>query len=526
MAIDLGKSPSGVLPEIPTVALTNYPPAPGDYLPEEPTEQLPTGHRPAPGFVRRMINSVRERLSARRQGSAELGQLALADVAVADKPVLEAPTYEGVRDLARAQMQEVAARYAYEVAASDIAVPVDERVRVSVRPAEAGEVPLPDGWTPRSVSIYSTHDPWQTANPGLVGAVRGLIEGTTKVIKQVDGDVEAMRALGMTVKPGLTYATSNRNAGGKRPTVITEELCKIDPSLCQWINILPNAEGLYPVVHPNGGTYIRDPQTGEIINRPSSPALMALTAGADNGRAVREREAIAVDYLSYYLARVLDRRAIADGELRLTDLGSGTGDPGMRTALAMLPQLGPNGRVVVNGYDNSESSLAVATRMAQRLSRDHPNGGKLEFRDRFLHILTPDGLRQAVAESGAHIYQSMGVTEYTASENASSRQEQQQYEIMRRMGMVSTEDFYRIVYEAMPEGSVWITGNMQPNPELPFVERGLGWGSICARTLEEMTSIQRSDIPGEAVDMIVPDPKNSAGIYNLFAIRKLSAHSR
>ncbi|HSX30153.1 MAG TPA: hypothetical protein VLE73_06355 [Candidatus Saccharimonadales bacterium] len=438
-----------------------------------------------------------------------------------------------IRGRVTAAMTEVAQTFSDTIQDIDIVVPEDTRVRLELHDVDPKDVELPEGWVPRSVKRYKTVDPWHEENPDIVKAVKKLTEDTVAMAEDVRGDIRRMRAVGLSDGRDLAYQDAHRNARGKRTTPITRALMDIDPerygtmddpmTMAEWIRRLPNAEGLYPVAHPDGGMYVLvDPKTGVVQHRPSTKALMALTLGSQNGRGVREREVLMEHSTREHLeTEAMQKRIHRKGAVWLTDLGSGTGDPGMRIGLSTAPLLGPDGKVIVNAYDNNPNSLAVAKHISAKLADEHPEGKRLRYYGHRSEFATESILRATVRWSRANVYQSAGFTEYTSSEQASTPEERQQRALMGRGGMVSAEDFHAIMYQEMPYGAIWNTGNMQPNEESKFVTDGLGWGYICIRGLYEYASIlQRARIPGRAVDLYVPDPANSAAIYNYVGITR------
>ena len=161
--------------------------------------------------------------------------------------------------------------------------------------------------------------------------------------------------------------------------------------------------------------------------------------------------------------------------------------------------------------------------MATHIASQKKSSGTLEFNPSIANLLTEEGIENAVAGTNAHIYEAIGFAEYMPSDVPATEMEQQQRERTRRIGYLSAEEFYGTIYKNMPHGSVLLTGNMRDDsPQASFVIDGLGWPGIIQRSTEDYLAIlERAGIPAEAVELYIPDPQNSAAVYNLVAIKKL-----
>jgi hypothetical protein len=236
-----------------------------------------------------------------------------------------------------------------------------------------------------------------------------------------------------------------------------------------------------------------------------------------DGRAVREREA----WERAMMLEAIHEMDLPDGALTITSLGTGTGEPAMDTALDVMNQIHGEGSftVTVNGVDLNAASLAVASHIA----KEKQTSGALEFIPTPANLLTAEGIALAVSGTQPQVIEAIGFAEYVPSDFASTEMEQQQRELMRRGGCLSAEEFYGAIYENMPQGSILLTGNMRDDsPQASFVIDGLGWKGIIQRSTEDYLSIlERAGIPSEAVKLYMPDSTESAGVYNLVAIKKL-----
>ncbi len=416
-------------------------------------------------------------------------------------------------------MEAVTARYQDDLAWREVTVPAEPEVVVDFEPLRPAEV-LPGHSEPAGTVLrYSTLDPWQEENPALVDAVGRLTDGTIAVTEMVEAEIKEKRDAGVDIHPkGLTYVNSRRNGKGKNLTVVTRELCTFDDGLEDWITHLPEAERLHPVAHPDEGTFVLNEAGDGIDNIPSTLALQALAIGSKNGRAVRERTAV----MHTMLPHLVDLGRLAGQEvIRLADMGSGTGDPGQRSAVSLLQHLGPEAYALVNGYDLNPKSLKVAEFMCRRLAATLPDPSKLRFVGHETNFLTKEGL-DAVAEENPDIWQSFGFTEYVPADETDDPVEQAQRKSMARMGLMSAEEFHAGVYERMKPGAVWLTGNIQPNPEGKFVTHGLGWGNIIERSLRKYIGVfDRGGIPPKARTLFQPHARRSGAVYNLMAVTKL-----
>lgn len=368
-----------------------------------------------------------------------------------------------------------------------------------------------EGWAPR-VRQYASRDPWQEANPELAQATNDMIEATMAVTRRSAGSED----------PSLAYLDGKRANGGRKATIATEALIAADETMGTWIKTLPRAENLRAVAQPwkSVKTILRDKNTGEFTEIESSNHLIALTGGSGDGRAVREREA----WERQTVTDIISAEQLAGGELRLTSLGTGTGEPAMDSGIAIVRDLvGEEGKVSITGYDVNPNSLAIAQKLAERKSAELGAADAVEFTGAITNLLSAEGLAKAVSDSDAHVYEAIGFAEYVPSANAKDPVEQQMRAMMARGNLLSAEDFYKTIYDNMPQGSVLITGNMRrDSPQGDFVTDGLGWPGIIKRdTNEYLTILRDAGIPAEAVDLFVPDQEKSAAAYNLVAIRKI-----
>lgn len=406
----------------------------------------------------------------------------------------------------------------------------DERdAKIIITESFSDEPTTKSGWRPHLVASYASEDPFRTANPLLTKAGMDLVNRTNEVIRHVQSCDPT------NADPTLTYLNLNRSGHGKRSTVITEGLISADEGIAAWIKNLPDAEELSPVAHPwsdrgaikavmeqietRSGKLILKPKIGNdglpvVSYRPNSVRLSALVGGANDGLAVRERDA----WERVVLPEFIDMQNI-DGELRITSIGTGTGEPAMDTGLAMAERTEEKTLTVI-GYDVNPASLAVAQYVAAKKAEKH--NGRLSFVGRIANILTKEGLVEAISSTQPHIVEAIGFTEYVPSDAATSDSERKQREMMIRSGLLSAEEFIGTIYEHMPVGSVFMTGNMRnDSSQAPFVLHGLGWKGIIQRSTEEYMSIfERAGVPASAVNLYMPQPDKSSGVYNLVAIKK------
>ena len=375
---------------------------------------------------------------------------------------------------------------------------------VDITPVEA-DAALP-GWKPVQTYIYKSIDPFQSANPKLVAATTSFIQ--TAMVQAA--------MLKNTKDPELTYLSINRSGKGKKQTLLTELVRSTDPGIDDWITNLPDAERLRPVAspHKNTPTIIRT-KDGKIVEIPLTDALQALVGTAGDGRAVREREA----WERIMVRDVIANTKLPDNKLVITSLGTGTGEPAMDTAIDAMQTVHGDAKysIQVNGFDINPNSLAIAEHIAAS------KGDALHFVPGLANILSADGIKQVVAGTQANVYESIGFAEYVPSDDAPTEMERKQRETMKRAGCLSAQEFYGTIYEHMPKGSVLVTGNMRDDsPQASFVVEGLGWKGIIQRPTEDYLRILKgAEIPSEAVELYMPDPKDSAAVYNLVKITKL-----
>jgi hypothetical protein len=376
---------------------------------------------------------------------------------------------------------------------------------------------LSSGWRPDAVYHYGSIDPWQICNPERTRAMQYL----------VDTVVEHAHIGHRYKEWELAYGQddSGRSRSGRKATALTKAIIAIDGCLGEWVKGVPRAESLRPIASPWSDTQIitRDGDRG-FSYVTMSPAMLALAGGLGDSRGVRERAA----WESLMLMRMQDtlRQYVErDDALILTSLGTGTGEPIMDTGIDLMSAMCGDSasRIIVNGFDLDADSLAVATHLAETKSAGLP--GDLVFNPGLVNILDRDGISTTVAGTNAHIYEAIGFAEYVPSDHATSECESKQRAIHRRLGRLSAEEFFQAIYEDMPLGSVFLTGNMRKDrPNDPFVIDGLGWPGIIERGTEEfLTILERARIPGAAVQLFLPKRETSSGVYNLVAITKLAA---
>lgn len=459
------------------------------------------------------------------------------DVLTNQVPAQPYPSSEPVddgdlHDLARHETRAIVEAFWHETSGLVVTdVPAGEReTEIALRPVTSADLAAESGWKPEHVQVYTSQDPFQQANPKLTAAADSLGERTVGLIHRLRLlDPEA-------ADPALTYLSLSRSGRGRRPTIITEGLCETDPGIADWIRHLPDAEELAPVANPwsdcgslraahveaaaADGSTTRAVKIGpdllpEVFFRANTRLLSALVGGGNDGLAVRERDA----WERVILPQLIDMTAISD-ELRLTSIGTGTGEPAIDTGLAMARQTEQHTLKVV-GYDINPASLAVAQVVAAGRAQEHR--GRFEFEGRIANILTRDGLTEAVAGTRPHIVEAIGFTEYVPSDHAADPNEQRQRQLMARVGCLSAEEFIGTIYENLPLGSVFITGNMRDDSrQAPFVLHALGWKGIIQRSTKVYLRIlERAGVPGEAVHLCLPCPDASSGVYNLVAIQKV-----
>jgi len=436
-----------------------------------------------------------------------------------------------LQDLARRATRAIVESFWQETDGLTVTdVPPDQRgTQIALRHVPSADLAAESGWRPGHVSVYTSRDPFQIANPKMTAAADALGDRTVALI-------ERLRLMDPSnADPALTYLSLNRSGRGRRPTLITAGLCEADPGIADWIRHLPDAEELTPVANPWSdcgslravleenpavdGVVTSRPKIGsdllaEVAFRANTRLLSCLVGGGNDGRAVRERDA----WERVILPQLIDMTAVSDG-LRLTSIGTGTGEPAIDTGLAMARQTEKHTLKVV-GYDINPRSLAVAEVVAARRARQHQ--GRVEFEGRIANILSQDGLTEAIAGTRPHIVEAIGFTEYVPSGHATATNELQQRQVMARMGCLSAEEFMATIYENLPTGSVFITGNMRDDSrQAPFVLHALGWKGIIQRsTRDYLRILERAGVPGEAVHLCLPCPDASSGVYNLVAIQK------
>ncbi len=456
---------------------------------------------------------IEDPLTAQNPG---LSLVRIANAAEIHEPE-DITTQELTQD-ALSKMRALTTRFKMEVATTWQQEPptIEERkTRVSFKEVlDTTEYASPSGWRPAKVTEYSSYDPWQEMNPGLTKTTTDLIEGTTLV---------AVR-LGRTRRPTLAYLNIRRGGHGKAQTIITKAMGEIDPIMKEWIDNLPDPERLRPVAHPwsDTETAVYDKE-GNLTRTPMSLELNALVGGSNDGRGVREREA----WERAIVAEHIDPNTLPNKTLSVTSLGTGTGEPVMDTALSVLDNGATRTAVVVNGFDIKESSLRTAAYIAGQKQATLYEGNKLVFNGRIANLLSEDGVRKAVTGTQPQIVESIGFSEYVPSDGAPTTEEQAQRALMKRGNNMSAQEWYKTIYDAMPEGSHWLTGNMRnDSPQLSFVTDVLGWQGIIARdTKDYLRILEQAGIPSEAVHLYVPGAESSR-VYNLVKITKPFSHEQ
>lgn len=428
--------------------------------------------------------------------------------------ISEAVESTNVALTAEMEMLRASTEYMEAVANYPIREPAHDlrQTTVTIQPPRQ-EASTPTGWKPSRTFEYGSHDPFHDLNPELVKATTGLIETT----------IAQAQNLRPTNDPELTYLSTARSKRGKKMTLLTKSLTAIDPGLADWITHLPDAERLRPVAKPwsDEPTYIFNPEgtDGEdsLSAIPPTPAQQVLMGASGDGRAVREREA----WERTMMLDAIRQADLKDGTLTITSLGTGTGEPAMDTSIDVMHTIfGESGyKIVVNGFDVNPASLATATQIARNKTED----GSLTFVPAMANLLSADGIEKAVGQTGADVYEAIGFAEYVPSDDAPTEMEREQRELMKKVGCLSAQEFYGAIYENMPKGSILLTGNMRDDsPQAQFVIDGLGWKGIIQRSTEDyMRILEQAGIPSEAVSLYMPDAENSAGVYNLVAIKKI-----
>lgn len=453
------------------------------------------------GFEHLFADRRVSRAERRRNCYPVSGRLAV----VGSQEVAEEP--EDIAESAKQVMAAAGRNFLRMIHAHPVAEPPKEarRTEIEIVPADM-DVALP-AWKPAAAYVYRSYDPFHALNPGLVHA-------TTEYIKAAMDQADILRP---TRDPDLTYLSINRSAKGKKPTLLTTMVRATDAGIDDWVSHLPDAERLRPVANPwsDVPTIIYDKGEG-LVEVPQTRALQALVGGAGDGRAVREREA----WERFVVGRQIAQVELPDRTFTVTSLGTGTGEPAMDTAIAAIENFQDSTtdyKIRVNGYDVNANSLAIAQHIASQKSES------LEFIPGIANILSAEGIEQVVGGTQAHVYEAIGFAEYVPSDNAPTEMEQAQRRTMERARCLSAQDFYRKIYEHMPEGSVLVTGNMRDDsPQASFVIDGLGWKGIIQRSTEDYLRIlKEAGIPGQAVELFVPDREQSAAVYNLVVVTKL-----
>jgi hypothetical protein len=352
---------------------------------------------------------------------------------------------------------------------------------------------------------YESSDPYHELNPRLVSATTALIQGTMAITRDLESSDDA----------SLAYLDVRR--ARKRPTVVTRTLAECDPGIGRWMSRLPCAECLRPIAHPwrDRGVVIWDRDAQRAREIATTPALLALTGGSNDGRAIRERET----WARTIVAALVDERAWHGATLRMVSLGSGTWEPAVDAGLAAMRD--GAGRVEVLGVDIDRDSLRIAEHLADR-KQALADPGALRFTTCRANLLREADLAGVVHAGGAQVYEAIGFAEYVPSVNAIDPTERHVRERMARLGMLSAEGFDRTIYEHMPRGSTLLTGNIRDDsPHGRFVTDGLGWPSLMLRSTGRfMGVLYAAGIPGDAMRLYVPGP-GSSGVYNLVTVTRL-----
>lgn len=363
-------------------------------------------------------------------------------------------------------------------------------------------------WAPARTLRYSYSNPFAEINPELARSSRVLYSDVTAILR----GVEAMVGHGDGT---LTYIKNGRGSrGGKRFTEITQSLANADLEINAWLRTLPNAECLRVVAHPWPETKtLKLGEDGEIVERPSSKLLRALVGG-EIGRDVIAREV----WERAIMSKHLKQSVVADGRLSITSIGTGTGEPIIDTGIQFLNDIkaGSPLELEINGFDVNPSALAVADRIAKEKTTEKVT---INFTGNVGNILDPEVLKKAIIDSRPEVVEMIGFAEYVPSVNPATQGESTQRDLMERMGNVSAEDFFRIIYENIPEGALILTGNMRDDgSQNSVVFDGFGWGGVIARDTETFLCIlKNAGIPQEAVELYVPP---EGGHFNMVAIRK------
>jgi hypothetical protein len=374
---------------------------------------------------------------------------------------------------------------------------------------DVDESDFPTAWQP-AVKQYSYIDPFSEANPTHAFATTALIQGTQRVVSEV----------GASQDPQLAYLNLERAGGGRHDTVITKGLKSIDQASGLWIGGLPGAPFLRVVAKPYpDGAVINSDKHGNITVLPTSDALLSVVGGAKDGVAVRERAALQKSIIAHYMAG-------RDGDtLSIVSFGSGTSEPVVDIAIELMQSRKQDFTVNVAGVDVSIPSLNVAHAIANAKNAHLRPGQEVRFNgysDR--DGLTKNGIERALRRGEVDVVEAIGLLEYFPSENATNPHERTLYKMMMAggEGRISAETFFKAVWDNMPEGSIFITGNMRDDSEqASFVTHGLGWPGIIQRsTADYMHLIKDSGIPADAVTVFLPKKGHSSGVNNIIAIQK------
>ncbi|NEA37538.1 hypothetical protein [Streptomyces sp. SID13031] len=403
-------------------------------------------------------------------------------------------------------------RFRGTVDACDINEPSADKRAITTRHLQIDPEPyrLPNGWIPQRVVAYGSTDPFIDNNPLVAAAASDFVAEILKTTNRLATTNEAV----------LTYLSSCRPRRGRRPTVVTKGLIDLDPGFGRWIQSLPDAEQLRVVAQPwsDTPTILHNKRDGGIVELPNSKFLRALTGGANDGWGVRERAAEEAEIIRSHLAE--NAAMFRRGPLRIASVGSGTGEPMMdAAAAALLQEFGTanSPMITVYGADLNPSSLAVAEHLASTRFT------QLKFNSVRTNFLNKVDLRSFLSKARPHVVEMMGVAEYIPAEGARVETERRQRSLMRKVGLMSAEEFHATIYDSLTSGSIFVTGNMSTDsPEVDFVQHGLGWKGIIPRsTADYLRVLADAGIPGAAVELHVPNPGDSSGVYTMVSIKRL-----
>ncbi len=206
-------------------------------------------------------------------------------------------------------------------------------------------------------------------------------------------------------------------------------------------------------------------------------ALTRYWMGMANRQAVTNRLKIVVNLLADAFAEFAH-----EGEIRILSLASGSAQA-VIAAMLRCPQL--NVRAVL--IDNDETAIEEARK----------NAGQAGLADRFAFVCgATSQLEEVCADCHPHIIEMVGFLDYRPTAKA--------IELIRR------------IRDHLPDGGVFITSNIRPNPEKSFLDWVLLWPMIY-RSEEELAELL---VEGGFV------PINSVLIYEPFKIHGVAISRR